>query len=121
VCNERHEVLLERRPSAGIWGGLWSFPEMPPGHDVGEWCRTTLGVSVRDRVAWPVVRHTFTHFHLDITPVRARVKDNRAQAVLEAPGQVWYNAQQPDHRGLAAPVQRLLDRLNASKSEQGEP
>jgi A/G-specific adenine glycosylase len=119
--NERGEVYLRQRPPSGIWGGLWSFPELDTGADVAAWCRAQLGYAVSVNETWSRVRHTFSHFHLDITPVRARVKDNRAQAVLEAPGQVWYNAQQPDHRGLAAPVQRLLDRLNASKSEQGEP
>ena len=118
VCNERHEVLLERRPSAGIWGGLWSFPEMPPGHDVAEWCRTTLGVSVRDRVAWPVVRHTFTHFHLDITPVLALSK-GRQDRIMEGGHRLWYNMNTTDERGFAAPVEKLLQRLSEWQCKRG--
>ena len=56
------------------------------------------------------MRHTFSHFHLDITPVEARLKAP-ANAVMESPESVWYNTAQPDARGLAAPVKKLLDAL----------
>jgi A/G-specific adenine glycosylase len=101
------EVLLEQRPPAGIWGGLWSFPECPAEAEPAAWCRDRLGLGVTDIQPWSVLRHTFSHFHLDITPVRATVTDN-ANAVMEASCFVWYNTRQPDERGLAAPVKRLL-------------
>ena len=31
VVLSRGEVLLEKRPPTGIWGGLWSLPEAPVG------------------------------------------------------------------------------------------
>ena len=117
--NERGEVYLRQRPPAGVWGGLWSFPELDVRADVAAWSRVELGYAVSVNGTWSRVRHTFSHFHLDIMPVRARVTEHCAPAVLEAPGEVWYNPQQPDHRGLAAPVQRLLGRLNAPGDEQG--
>jgi len=104
------EVLLERRPPSGVWGGLWSFPECPPEVDVAAWCRDKFGLEVIEVTTWNVLRHTFSHFHLDITPLRVAVK-NPASAVMEAGRFVWYNVRQPDQRGLAAPVQRLLAAL----------
>ena len=35
VLLHQGSVLLERRPSTGIWGGLWVFPEGPSGEDQG--------------------------------------------------------------------------------------
>jgi len=111
VCNGRREVLLEQRPPAGIWGGLWSFPELQPGEDVSGWCRATLGISVRHVEDWPVVRHTFSHFHLDITPVVVQA-GGRQDRVMEGNNRLWYNMDATDERGLAAPVGKLLQRLS---------
>ena len=45
LCNAAGEVLLQRRPPVGIWGGLWSFPEVPADEDARQWCRTKLSLS----------------------------------------------------------------------------
>ena len=103
-------VLLVRRPPSGIWGGLWSFPEVEPGVNIHHHISSRFGVSIRTRDQWDVLRHSFTHFHLDITPVHAEVELSDAR-VMENPGSVWYNLNQPDARGLAAPVKRLLEKL----------
>ena len=116
LCNDDDEVLLEQRPPAGIWGGLWSFPEFPAADGVTAGCRESLGIRVGETEAWPVVRHTFSHFHLDITPVFARLGEYQA-TVMEDPGRLWYNTAGNEERGLAAPVEKLLQRL----SEQQEP
>ena len=112
LSNSDKAVWLEQRPPAGIWGGLWSFPDLGQDEDVSGWCRKRFGFPVLDIESWPVVRHTFTHFHLDITPVVARTGD--CEAVMEGVEGVWYNTRSPDERGFAAPVQRLLERLQQS-------
>jgi len=110
LCNDEGEVLLEKRPPAGIWGGLWSFPEFPAADRVTAGCRESLGVMVGETAAWPVVRHTFSHFHLDITPIYARLGEYQA-AVMEESDRLWYNTTGNDERGFAAPVEKLLQRL----------
>lgn len=110
ITNATGEVLLEQRPPAGIWGGLWSLPECPPDADWQHWCAQQLRLKVQLKNNWDSVRHTFSHFHLDIHPVHAHLIEH-PQAIMEAPAQVWYNTSNPDQRGLAAPVKRLLDRL----------
>ncbi|MCP5425891.1 MAG: A/G-specific adenine glycosylase [Gammaproteobacteria bacterium] len=110
VTNADREVLLERRAPVGLWGGLWGFPECPMDADVANWCRHHLRLLVSDLRPWTVLRHTFSHFHLDIEPLRATVK-NHENSVMEGDRFVWYNTQEPDARGLAAPVQRLLAKL----------
>jgi A/G-specific adenine glycosylase len=109
------QVLLQQRPASGIWGGLWSFPQPEVNRNdypaLQDWCRDKLGYELADIQTWPELRHTFSHFHLDITPVEARLKDH-TNTVMESTGSVWYNTAQPDTRGLAAPVKRLLEALH---------
>ena len=59
---------------------------------------------------WEVLRHSFSHFHLDITPAPARVT-GEVGMVMEGERFVWYNTRDPADRGMAAPVQRLLAAL----------
>ncbi len=108
--NARGELLLEQRPHAGIWGGLWSLPECPPEREPVHWCREQLGLGGHQLAVWPIRRHTFTHFHLDITPVEILIE--YAGLVMDAPPRVWYNPAKPFACGLAAPVARLITELS---------
>lgn len=104
------EVLLERRPPVGVWGGLWSFPECPLEVDIIAWCRERLGLEVTVGAPWDMLRHSFSHFHLDITPAPATVLGPGGR-VMEGERFVWYNTRCPDDRGVAAPVRGLLAAL----------
>jgi A/G-specific adenine glycosylase len=110
VQDAEARVLLWQRPPTGLWGGLWSLPELAPEQSVEDWCREHIGCAPLAVEEWPMLRHAFSHFHLDITPLRVSV-DNPRLSVLEGADTVWYNCARPDSRGLAAPVQRLLERL----------
>ena len=107
IRNETNGLLLERRPSTGIWGGLWTLPECDLDSRPEIWCRDRFGMSVEVLATWPVRRHTFSHFHLDILPTLVAVK-NSANCVMDGEDRVWYNTAKPDVRGLAAPIARLL-------------
>jgi len=100
-------LLLQQRPPAGLWGGLWSFPECPPDTDPAGYCQQVLGLVMEPGTAWPAFRHTFSHFHLDIEPLHARVSIGDRD-VMETRPAVWYKIDTPLGRGLAAPVSRLL-------------
>jgi len=115
LCNERDEILLEKRPPAGIWGGLWSFPELAARADAEAAWQAENGVRFRRIEAWPVVRHSFTHFQLEITPLLAGVS-SEAGLVMEGAGRVWYNTTQSTERGLAAPVKKLLQKFSGWQS-----
>jgi A/G-specific adenine glycosylase len=106
-------VLLQQRPPVGVWGGLWGFPECAVGGNAREFCRKQFGLKVIVEPAWPSVPHSFSHFHLAITPRPARVIGSGGQA-RENNATVWYNLKAPDARGLAAPVKRLLQQLQGA-------
>ncbi len=113
IRNEAGAVLLQQRPPSGIWGGLWGLPECAPDVAPQAWCREALGLELDFAPAWPRVRHTFSHFHLDIDPIPAHVLGDNGR-LMENGATVWYNVQAPDARGLAAPVKRLLEQLRTA-------
>jgi len=101
-------VLLEQRPAKGIWGGLWSVPEFADRGKAVAWAVEQFGEGGAQPEPWPPLRHSFTHFDLDIFPLRLRLRlPGAAPAVAEA-GYVWYNHRAPAKLGLAAPVAALI-------------
>jgi A/G-specific adenine glycosylase len=110
-------VLLERRPPTGVWGGLWSLPQLDLAEDPLAWCGDRqLGDEARVRSHWPVRRHTFSHFHLDMHPVEIRLERPGLRA-LDGDGIVWYKPGDPDAFGLAAPIRQLLADLAGHDGE----
>ncbi len=112
ASNNNGEILLQRRPPSGIWGGLLSLPEIPINTDTTQWCKNTFGITVNKKNCWPVLRHTFSHFHLDISPVLSNFKSHN-NSVMDETEWVWYNNDPTSHPkkpvgGLPAPVARLL-------------
>lgn len=104
-------VLLMKRPPVGIWGGLWSLPECPNHVEMRTWVRETLGVAVSSVTTHNPLRHTFSHFHLDILPILCTV-ENPTLGVMEANEMVWYKSQSPNDYGLPAPVKRILNEVD---------
>lgn len=111
LLNNQGEVLLERRPPAGIWGGLWSFPECPPQAEFTPWCLEQLNCYIENVKIWPSLRHHFTHFTLDIQPIVAQVQSEGC-LVMESRDWVWYKMGTINERGLPAPTLRLLEQLH---------
>ena len=105
VLLHKGNVLLERRPSAGIWGGLWAFPEALPG-DVRSFCRKTFSCDVTKAEKMQTIEHGFTHFRLNIQPIRCNVVKIRPRA--EAPGRIWLEVAAAAGAAVPAPVRKLL-------------
>jgi len=109
------EVLLQRRPPSGIWGGLWSFPECDVDQDAKQWCIKELGIEVDAATPLPTIHHGFTHFDLDILPIlldASPLSTAHTHGVAERSQSLWYNANAPARAlGLAAPVTALLGQL----------
>ena len=112
VINQFGEVLLEKRPSTGIWGGLWGFPEIQHNDDLEEKAIHLTGLEMEGFEEWDAFRHTFSHYHLDITPVKAFAHDSNR--VADGNRWHWYQPEQPSELGLAAPVTRLMEKIRLS-------
>ncbi len=74
ICCSK-KFLLEKREPEGVWGGLWTFPECDPKDLKAK--LTELQLNEKPYEVLPTYRHTFSHFHLDITPVKIRVEDTQ--------------------------------------------
>ena len=96
------EILLEKRPPAGVWGGLWCFPEVRPGSEKPPGSKTLA-----------VLRHEFTHFTLDITPIIGFVKSEAPQ--VAEPGQIWLPVEDAIGAAVPAPVRKLLAGLRSGR------
>jgi A/G-specific adenine glycosylase len=115
VQNDARETLLERRPPAGIWGGLLSFPELGEGQDIADWCRRHLGALPDSSEDLASIEHSFTHFDLTLRPVRLTVEGGAA-SVMDGERWLWYNSARPLPGGVAAPIGRILREVAQSES-----
>lgn len=108
IIENRHgQILLEKRPPLGIWGGLWSFPECAIEEDIVAWIKKQFGSRVSTLTAYERLRHTFSHFHLDILPYHIKLKSGGV-TIRDQGDIVWYTPGQQTRLGLPAPVTKLL-------------
>ncbi|MDR9828329.1 A/G-specific adenine glycosylase [Vibrio sp. FNV 38] len=111
MIHSQGEIWLEQRPQTGIWGGLFCFPQSENAQVDGMIAQ--LGVQeshVKNQQTLIAFRHTFSHYHLDITPILIDL-DQQPNVIMEANQGLWYNLSQPKKIGLAAPVKQLLESL----------
>ncbi|ODS10139.1 A/G-specific adenine glycosylase [Vibrio scophthalmi] len=111
MLHYKGQVWLEQRPQSGIWGGLFCFPQ----HDNSEITpqlerRHIDPLQIISQQTLIAFRHTFSHYHLDITPILLDLS-KQPDVIMEANKGLWYNLSQPEEVGLAAPVKQLLQSL----------
>ena len=110
VRDLERRVLLMKRPADGIWGGLYSLPELVDGEDPGSWCDEHLGAAVDGETPMPRVDHTFTHFDLTIQPLLIHLA-SPPRAVMDREEWLWYNPAHEIRVGVASPITTLLQSL----------
>ncbi len=122
VLRSANNVLIERRPPTGIWGGLWSLPEAAIKNDVVAMANSLFAVSPTKGqlpTAQTPVEHGFTHYTLTIFPIQLMV-DSRPHSVAEA-GQKWISLEDIEGIALPAPVKSILLRLRHQPSVSCAP
>jgi A/G-specific adenine glycosylase len=112
--NDQQEMLLEKRPPHGVWGGLWSLPEASSMTEARALAERLSTGQIEILGQLDPLLHRFTHFQLNIHPLRFRAK-NPAKAVMEDERWVWYKAGSRVLTGLPAPVNRLLNELQSEE------
>jgi len=116
LMNSKDQVWLEQRPQKGIWGGLWSLPQFDSLEELTQAFNSnkeTDSALQSSLVKWNEFRHTFSHYHLDIEPVKL---------VQEAPAEwngQWHTFTQALQLGLPAPVKSLLSQLENEHVKNG--
>jgi A/G-specific adenine glycosylase len=103
-------VYLQRRPAKGIWGGLWSLPEFGSMTDANRWCERELNAPPEQLDHWDTMRHSFTHYDLDIQPIAVRLS-GQSSTVRDTEDSIWYEIGSPPPGGIATPVNKLMQSL----------
>jgi len=111
VLHEGDRVLLERRPSEGLLGGMWSFPERVIA-DAPEAEQAVLAMAAdrrldvgRQPVALPTCAHKFTHLHATYVPWAVGVLGARA---AENESAAWIDGRTPATIALPTAQKRVL-------------
>ncbi len=108
-------VFLEKRPAAGIWGGLWSLPELGD-ETAASWSGRVLDDGDPRVESWDLLRHSFSHYDLDIRPLVVRVAASSSK-VAYGNDSTWYRFDELPPGGIAAPVRKLIDNLKVCNGQ----
>lgn len=99
IYRAKQKLLLEKRPSQGIWGGLWCFPEnaVDKNRLAAEGCTHIVEL--------PQLMHTFTHFRLWIHPQLVEMN-----AEIDSIGKmtVWIRPEEALDLAIPTPVRKLI-------------
>jgi A/G-specific adenine glycosylase len=82
-------IWLEKRPPAGIWGGLYSFPEFEDAAKFEVWLVKRYQSFSHESQSLPVISHTFSHFRLHMHPKLIQIS-KKPNGVMEDDLGVWY-------------------------------
>lgn len=101
---EKPAIYLEKRPSQGIWGGLWSLPTLENDTYVKTHLENSYQLFDQTIQTLPPFRHTFTHFHLNIHAIYIPLTHPLSQ-LNELH---WFHEEDMIHLGLPKPIKTLL-------------
>lgn len=111
ILQHQQEIILQKRPAAGIWGGLWSVPEFSgfiAENAIANYCDQQFKLKPQSIKIGKIFRHTFSHFHLDILPIYIGIK-TKPLRIFESEQQIWYNLSTSQAIGLPAPIKKILE------------
>ena len=109
LMNQQEQLLLEKRPQTGIWGGLWSLPELATDESVVLHIEQRFSAQVSSVIPLSSFRHTFSHYHLDISP--SQIQMAAANWIMEGDKYQWFSQQEALALGLPAPVRSILEKI----------
>jgi len=99
-------LLLEKRPPAGIWGGLWCLPDGP---DLASIARR-LGFELHRARPLPALEHRLSHRRMTIRPA---IADGASATQVQCSAtRGWFDPAQRAQLGLPRPVDLLLQRYD---------
>jgi A/G-specific adenine glycosylase len=102
--NEDRDVYLRRRPSSGLLGGMMEIPstEWSEAGILGEYAVADAPLEAEWRELPGVIRHTFTHFNLELRVLAGRIEtmDNRSRGN-------WHPIANLDRAGLPSVMVKI--------------
>lgn len=108
IIKHNDKVLMEKRPSSGIWGGLFGFFEFNE-HSELDTFLAQQGLKSELEILAPF-SHVFSHFELTINPHVLNVQ--QIPDVVNDKQLIWYPLDQSIEVGLAAPTKKLVKQMS---------
>ena len=102
------QILMHQRPLHGIWGGLWSFPEVENMMQIPEFCQNDLQLNYTKSTQLSSIKHVFTHFRLNITPHLLNCNSNLPHRIADTDRLMWVKIDEALKLALPTPVKSLL-------------
>ncbi|MDI1286187.1 MAG: A/G-specific adenine glycosylase [Reyranella sp.] len=107
-------VLLRKRPPKGLLGGMDEVPSSP--WREGKFSPADALADAPLPAKWTLldglVRHTFTHFHLELSVARATATTDRLARLL--PGSAWCTLDLLDDRALPTVMRKVIEKASLS-------
>ena len=103
-----NDILLEKRPGSGIWGGLWCPPQFDDEIEARKWFERR-GMEARAGERLEAFAHTFTHFKLQISPLKIQLARKPSHAA--EPGKIWLDVEEALGAAIPAPVRVILNKV----------
>ena len=105
-------VLLRKRPPKGLLGGMDEVPSSPwrEGKFSPADALADAPVPARWTLLDGLVRHTFTHFHLELSVARATATTARLATLL--PGSTWCTLDLLDDRALPTVMRKVIEKAS---------
>jgi A/G-specific adenine glycosylase len=102
-------ILLRKRPANGLLGGMDEVPSSPwrEGKFVAAQALSDAPVPARWKLLDGLVRHTFTHFHLELTVARATATTGGLAKL--APGTSWCTVDRMSERALPTVMRKVIE------------
>ena len=100
IRNAAGTIFLAQRPTAGVWGGLWSFPQFDTATEAEMWLAERFPDVCLNQCPFSTQHHAFTHYDLELQLFEVRLSGIRPKI---ADG-VWYDPKQPARLGLTKAV-----------------
>lgn len=108
IIQSTEQLLLEKRPQQGIWGGLWSLPEIAINTSLSQWLQKNSCQLSKEIIKLEKIKHSFTHYHLEIFPVVLSLL-NQDDLQIQAKNWQWHQRGQVRHLALPTPIKKLLE------------
>ena len=106
--NASGEVLMQRRPPAGIWASLWTLPQTEDATASRQWFEQASPGDFSQAERLPSIDHAFSHYKLRLQPLRLRDVALR-ERVGDNDDLRWVARSEFSSLGIPAPIRKLLE------------
>ncbi len=109
---KRSMIYLEKQPSKGLWGGLWSLPQLDKKLCAITHIKATHALHIQSNLPLPMLKHTFTHFKLNLYPQAVCVQTHTLNQILPPNGR-WIDilTLKAQTIGLPKPIKQIIEQF----------